>query len=681
MTVPHTNELQNGLTKVASEINELRKKIQYHNYLYYVLDTTEITDEEWERMYAQLVALETQYPEFITSDSPTQKIGGEILPFFEEVIHEYPLMSLEKFKEQEIQSRLTKIEQELSEYGVETDYVAEHKIDGLSIQLTYENGRFELGATRGDGTSGENVTNNLKVVKGVPHTIDFKGKLVISGETYMSKSTWRKLNEQRVLDGEEPFANPRNAASGTMRQLDSSMVAKRNLGFFTYQISYAEGKEFKTHEETLQFLSDLGFLVSPAYKVVSSFPELMEHLIEAEKNRNNLGYEIDGMVVKANNLEARSYLGATIKYPKWAFAFKFETEKAKTRVKAITLQVGRTGAITPVAELDTVTLAQTKVSRATLHNFDYIQVKDIRIGDVVVIEKAGDIIPAVVEVVLEERTEDAIPYVKPSHCPECEGELVSIEGEVAIRCINPNCKPQLIFKLAHFTSRDAMDIVSLGESISEQLISSGLVTNISDLYYLTKEDILTLDRKGEKSAQKLISAIEKSKTRGLKRLLFGLGIRNVGKGTSKILAETYETMEKLKLATVEEIAAIDDLGNTAGTSIVEFFKSEDNLMLLQRLEEANVIMEEKRIESSVEKIFHGMTFVVTGVLSQPRPYFKDLIELRGGKVSGSVSAKTTYVLAGEDAGSKLEKAQELVSQGKMNTSQVLDEEAFNQLLG
>lgn len=666
--------------EAVNRVSELRKKIQYHSYLYYVLDKTEIPDEEWDRLYAELVALETAYPHLIVSDSPTQKIGGEILPFFEEVTHEYPLMSLEKLQEPVIESRLEKVNQDLSEYEVSTDYVTELKIDGLSVQLTYENGQLVLGATRGNGTVGENITSNVKVVKGIPHTIDFKGKLVINGEIYMSKSTWARLNEQRVAEGEEPFANPRNAASGTMRQLDSSMVAKRNLGFFAYQVSLAEGETFITHEETLHFLNSLGFIASPDYKMVTTFEELKEVLMAAATTRAELPFEIDGMVIKANNLEARSYLGATVKYPKWAFAFKFETEKAETRLKDITLQVGRTGAITPVGELETVILAQTKVSRATLHNFDYIKEKDIRIGDIVVIEKAGDIIPAVLEVVLDKREEGVLPYGTPTHCPSCGGELVETEGEVVIRCIDLNCQPQLIFKLAHFTSKDAMDIDGLGKALSEQLISSGLVRNVADLYYLTKEDILTLDRKGEKSAQKLIAAIEKSKTRGLRHLLYGMGIRNVGRGTTKILMEEFDTLAKLKTATVSDIASLEGLGNTAGENIVKFLENEDNLAVLGRMEAAGVVMEEKKVTSSVEKIFAGMTFVVTGTLSKPRPVFKEIIELRGGKVSGSVSAKTSYLLAGEEAGSKLEKAEALVAQGKMNASQILDEEGFNNLM-
>lgn len=666
--------------EASLRVSELRKKIQYHSYLYYVLDKSEISDAEWDRLYEELQGLEKVYPELITTDSPTQIVGGEILSSFEEVVHEYPLMSLEKFQVTDIQPRLTKIKEELSEFDVSTDYIVEQKIDGLSTQLTYIDGKLQLGATRGNGTVGENVTSNIKVVKGVPHTIDFQGKLVVSGEVYMSKSTWERLNEQRLANGEEPFANPRNAASGTMRQLNSAMVANRNLGFFAYQVSHAEGMAFENHTDTLDFLNNQGFVVAPDYLLVQSYEELLGCLEAAERNRTTLPYEIDGMVVKANNLEARSYLGTTVKYPKWAFAFKFETEKVETIVRDITLQVGRTGAITPVAELNTVILAQTKVSRATLHNAEYIKEKDIRIGDTVIIEKAGDIIPAVIEVVLEKRNSESVPYPTPTHCPACEGELVKTEGEVAIRCINPSCQPQLTFKLAHFTSKDAMDIDSLGKSLSEQLILSGLVRNVSDLYYLTKEDILTLDRKGEKSALRLLSGIEKSKSRGLKHLLYGFGLRNVGRGATKIITEKFTTLEHLKQATVADIMALEGIGGTVANNLVQFLQNEENLAVLERLEAAGVSVVETPKTNNVEKIFQGMTFVVTGTLSLPRPHFKTLIEERGGKVSGSVSAKTSYVLAGEDAGSKLEKAQQLVAQGKMTASQLLDEVAFNALL-
>lgn len=666
--------------EVEERVKKLRSTIQYHNYLYYVLDKPEISDDAWQRLYDELVALEEKYPELKTSDSPTQKIGGEILPFFEEVIHEHQLQSLEKVPEDSLESRMGKIEAELKEYGLEAEYVEEEKIDGLTLQATYENGEIQVIATRGNGEVGENVTSNGKVVRGIPHKIDYKGKLVVHGEAYMSKSMWAKINEQRVANGEEPFANPRNAASGTMRQLDSSVVAKRNLGFFAYQVSYIEDVEFKTHEETLLFLKELGFVVSPNYKVFKDAEKLIASIKEKGKVRNDLPYDIDGMVVKINNLEAREYLGKTTKYPKWAFAYKFETEKAITVIKSITLQVGRTGVVTPVAELETVTLAGTKVSRATLHNFDYIREKDIRVGDTVIIEKAGDIIPAVVSVVLEKRPEETQEYITPTHCPACEHELVQIEDEVAVRCINPSCEPQLIFKLAHFTSRDAMDIEGLGEKVSEQLISSKLVTNVSDLFYLTKENILSLERTGDRSATKLIKAIEKSKSRGFQALLFGLGIRNVGLGTAKLLAKEFKTMERLSQASVEDIAKISGLGGTVGQSVVEFFSIRENLEMLEHLKQANVQMEEIEVVSNVEKVFEGMTFVVTGELSKPRPHFKALIEERGGKVSGSVSAKTHYILVGEDAGSKLEKAEQLVSQGKLKREQILNEESFMNLI-
>lgn len=667
---------------VEERIIKLRNIINYHNYLYYVLDKPEVSDQEWQRFYDELKKLEDDNPELKTKDSPTNKVGGKILPFFEEVKHEIPLGSLDKENTKEdMLRRMNKIREDLSKMEYETDWIFELKIDGASLQLTYENGEIIIGATRGDGKVGENVTNNAKVVHGIPQTIPYKGKVILNGEVFMSKSTFEKLNKKRIANNEEPFANPRNAASGTLRQLDSKMVAERNLGFFAYQLSLAEGKEFETHKETLDFMKENGFMVSPEYKIFDNVEELVDECIYWQEKRLELPFDIDGTVLKVNNLDAREELGRTSKHPRWALAFKFETEKAETKMYAITLQVGRTGTITPVAELETVRLAGTKVSRATLHNFELMIERDIREGDIVILEKAGDIIPAVVSVVLEKRTDDVKKYAIPTECPACGHELVKLEDEVAIRCINPSCEPQLIFKLAHFTSREAMNIEGLGQKIAEQLISSKLITNVSDLYYLTKEDLLSLERSGERSANKLLKSIENSKKAGLKGLLYGFGIRYVGKGTAELIADQFKDIEKIKQATVEEIASISGLGEKVGESIVEFFNNEDNLLIIERLKQAGVETQITEERKQYSNIFEGKTFVITGTLSESRNHFKNIIESNGGKVTSSVSAKTGYILYGEDAGSKLEKAQGLVEKGKLEPQQVITEEEFEKLLG
>lgn len=668
----------NANQTVEARMTELRSQINYHNHLYYVLDTPEITDTEWERLYEELVQLEAQHPELITEDSPTQVVGGEILSEFPEVVHEYPLGSLEKLKEPVIQSRLTKLKQELA--GEEVDYIIEDKIDGLSVQLTYNNGKIELGATRGNGFVGENTTSNAKMVNDIPHKISFKGKLVTNGEIYMPKSVFLELNEERIKNGEEPFANPRNAAAGTMRQLDTSMVKKRKLSFIAYQVSEAEGVDFETHEDTLLFLQEQGFVISPDYVKSSDFTDIMEVLEASGENREELPYEIDGKVVKVNKLSIRTRLGSTAKYPKWAFAYKFETEKANTRIKSITLQVGRTGVITPVAELDTVVLAQTKVSRATLHNFSIISVKDIRVGDMVTIEKGGDIIPSVLSVVLEDRPEDSVPYFPPTHCPSCNSEVIQIAEEVAIRCVNKSCPEQLRFGLSHFGSRNAMDIDSLGVSVAEQLTSSGLVKSFADLYTLSAESLMTLDRMGKKSAEKLVTAIQKSKSRGLQHVLYGLGIKHIGNTVSKIIAQNFENLNQLYAIERDDLAAITGVGPAAANSLKDYLDNPENNELLVRFDSLGVSLESIK-QVIVGDRFAGMTFVVTGELSKPRTEFKTVIESNGGKVSGSVSAKTSYILVGEDAGSKLEKAESLVAAGKMVASQILKEEDFWNLLG
>lgn len=665
---------------IESRISELTKIINYHNYLYYVLDRSEITDDAWQELYDELSELEGAYPHLALTDSPTRRVGGETLDHFEKVEHSHPLKSLDKVKASEIKSRLSQAMLAFPSDEVETRYVKEQKIDGLSVQLTYEGGILTLGATRGNGLVGEDVTRNVKQVHGIPHTIGFKGTLIVHGEVYMSKPVWEKLNRERESLGQDLFENARNAAAGTMRQLDSSVVASRNLAFFAYNVSHIEGVSFETHEESLVFLEDVGFKVSPEYQMFDDIDSLISSLSDDAQKRSLLPYDIDGMVIKIDRLSVRERLGSTSKYPRWAWAFKFETEKAETRVIDIVLQVGRTGVVTPVAELEPVRLAQTTVSRATLHNFDYIEQKDVRINDIVILEKAGDIIPAVVRVVRSKRPEESVPFNKPTECPSCKSKLEHTDGNVALKCLNPSCLPQLVYRLAHFTSRDAMDIDGFGDKFSAQLVDSGLVRSLSDLYHLKTEDLLRLERMGEKSASKIIRGIEKSKDRPLSALLYGLGIPNVGVNTSKLLAANFPSMHLLMNASKEDISSVSGLGPIVADSIALFFSTEENQEMCRVFEEKGLNLRMDIVVSDEVQSLKGMTFVVTGELSQPRQVFKKLIEDRGGKVSGSVSAKTTYVLAGVDAGSKLQKAYDLVAQSKMQSTQILDEEGFNALI-
>lgn len=654
-------------------IERLRELINYHNYLYYVLDKPEISDQEWDALYSELERLEKENPHLITSDSPTQRVGGNPLPFFKEVTHSTPMMSLDKVNvPDDLLKWLKDTVKKLSEKGFTTDFVLEYKIDGLSSVLTYENGRLQLGATRGNGKVGEDVTQNIMVIRSIPHNIPFKGRLVVSGEVFMSKKVFNHLTTKEGMD----FANPRNAAAGSLRQLDPKIAAKRNLNFFAYHIMEIEGIEFETHAQSLQFLEEQGFVVSPDYRVFSS--KDLEQLVETCRGqsdfRDSLPFEIDGMVIKVNNIPARTLLGYTAKFPKWATAYKFPTQRGVTELVDITLQVGRTGVVTPVAELKPIRLAGTSVARATLHNFDWMLNKDIRIGDFVVVEKGGDIIPAVVGVVQEQRKETSQAYQLPTHCPACGGELVQIEDEVAVRCQNPNCPPQKVFKLTHFASRDAMDIDTLGDKIAEQLVKANLVTNVADLYFLQKSDLLRLERFGDKKAQNILDSIEKSKNRGLSKLLYGLGIRLVGKETATLITERFNTIDTLMEAKVEDLSSIYGVGQKVAESVVDFFKTEEAKNIISRLKEAGVKMEEEQSSTTSNK-FEGLTFVITGTLSQPRDYFKNLIEQHGGKVTGSVSSKTSYLLVGENAGSKLEKAEKLLS-----PEQILDEEKFMQLI-
>lgn len=666
------------IKNTEAKMKELVETINYHNERYYTMDAPLISDNEWDELYAELVELEEKYPEFISPNSPTQQVGSIINEAFSAVVHEYSLMSLEKPKGEKFLSRLQVLHTEQSVYG-QPEYVVEEKLDGLSMQLTYTSNQFKQGATRGNGKVGEDVTENLRQVDGVQSEISFSGKLVLNGEVVLLKEDFDRINKERLANGEELFANPRNAAAGTMRQLDPAIVKSRNLKFYAYQVSVAEGIEFEKQSQILEFLAAQGFLIPPNCKVVYTPEEVMEVLEATGSIRSELPYEIDGGVVKANSIRVQQELGRTSKYPKWAIAYKYETEKVETIVKSVTLQVGRTGIVTPVAELETVQLAGTNVSRATLHNFDYMELKDIRVGDTVLIEKAGDIIPAVINVVLDSRKDDSVPYVQPTHCPACNGELVRQEGEVGLYCVASDCKPQLTTKLSHFCSRNAMNIDGLGISISNQLIEYGFVQSLPDLYRLTEEQLLQMDRMGKRSAVKLLKNIEASKSRGLNHLLLGLGIRLVGNKISEIIGETVSNYDELKSLPLSSIIAVDGIGEVAGTNLYNFIHGEVGSNLMDEFIELGLDVNGVKKEVLGEK-FAGLTFVVTGTLSKPRPYFEEIIKSQGGKVSGSVSAKTSYLLAGEDAGSKLDKMEALIASGKSKPEQLLDEEGFLALL-
>ncbi|MCF6135332.1 NAD-dependent DNA ligase LigA [Thermoactinomyces vulgaris] len=652
------------LEEAKKRVLELHDEINEHNHRYYVLDDPAISDAEYDRLMRELMALEKKFPELKTPDSPTQRVGGEPLPYFEKVEHTAPMLSLgNAFDEQDLRDFDERVRKAAGRQNVR--YVCELKIDGLAVSVKYEDGRFVLGSTRGDGITGEDITQNLKTIRSLPLRINEPLSIEVRGEAYMPRRAFERLNRERAENGEPLFANPRNAAAGSLRQLDPKLAARRTLDLFVYEIGQLEGHTVQTHTEGLQFLETLGFKVNPARQTVESVEEMLAFIEKWGKNRPDLPYEIDGIVIKVDELALRKQMGNTAKSPRWAIAYKFPAEEAVTRLLDITLNVGRTGVVTPTAVLEPVSLAGTTVQRASLHNEDLIREKDIRIHDYVVVKKAGDIIPEVVGVLTEKRTGGEKAFSMPEHCPECGSGLVRLEGEVALRCINPECPAQTREGIIHFVSRGAMNIEGLGEKVVTQLFNHGLVRSVADLYYLEKEDLLQLERMGEKSVQNLLEAIEKSKRNSLERLLFGLGIRFVGAKGAKILAQHFKHMDALMEAGMEELLALDEIGPKMADSVVTYMEKPEVRETINRLKEAGVNMEYKGPGADGEKAvasspLAGKTVVITGTLQKmSRKEATDLLESLGANVTGSVSKKTDLLVAGEKAGSKLDKAKKL----------------------
>lgn len=652
-----------------AEIKELREKLNENARLYYTLDASTMSDYEYDHLYRRLQELEAAHPEEITPDSPTQRVGDAVLNDFAAVTHPVPLESLEDvFDGEEVKDFLSKVLETLPQ----AEYSVEPKVDGLSVALEYRDGVFYQGATRGDGRVGEDVTGNLMTVRSIPKTLPDKlPRLIVRGEVYMARSVFEEINQALELEGKPLMANPRNAAAGSLRQKDPKVCAQRRLDIAVFNLQLAEGRSFSTHAETLTYLREQGFPVIP-HSVLHEPQEILEQIRTLGDNRMDFPYDIDGAVVKLNSLSDRTILGSTAKCPKWAVAYKYPPEQKESKVVDIVVQVGRTGVLTPKAVLEPVRLAGTTVTNATLHNQDYITEKDIRVGDTVVVQKAGEIIPEIVSVVRAKRPEGTAPYHLPETCPVCGAAVLRDPDGAAIRCTGAECPAQLLRNLIHFASRDAMDIDGVGPAVLQQLIDSGLVSNPADLYDLQAEQLAELDRMGKKSAQNAVDAIAKSKENDLWRLIFALGIRQVGAKAAKILADHFGSMDALRQATAEELTEIDDVGAITADYITRWMQSSQASDLLERLKAAGVNMTCRR--EVIDRRFSGMTFVLTGALTRfTREEAGEMIEQRGGKAASSVSKKTTYVVAGENAGSKLKKAQEL-------NIPVLDEEEFLALL-
>ena len=639
----------------AQEILELRRELNQANYEYYVKDDPTMSDFDYDHKLRRLEELEGAHPELVTPDSPTQRVGGEPLKFFDEVTHRVPLESLQDVFDFD---ELRAFDQRVRGVEPKVSYSVEPKVDGLSVALEYQDGQFVRGATRGDGLVGEDVTENLKTIKSIPLSIpDVPGTLIVRGEVYMPKKVFHALNEELENQDKKPFANPRNAAAGSLRQLDPKIAAQRRLDIAVFNIQWAENEDFHSHTQGINYLADKGFKVIP-HVICSTIEEAVAQVQAIGEGRENYPFDIDGAVIKVDDLAQRQTLGSTAKFPRWAAAYKYPPEVKPSRLTDIVIQVGRTGVLTPKAVLEPVRLAGTTVTSATLHNQDFIAEKDIRIGDTVLVRKAGEIIPEVLSVVMDKRPDDAVPYRFPDVCPECGAPVARDEDGAHIRCTGAECPAQLLRNLAHFASRDAMDIEGLGIAVVENLVKAGLVKTPGDLYFLREEDVAELERMGKKSAQNLLSAIEKSKSQDLSRLLFAFGIRQVGQKAGKILAQRFGSLDNLQSATVEELTQVDDIGAITAQSIVDWFASPQSQHLIARLKEAGVNMQAE--QKGEDQRFAGKTFVLTGTLDRfTRAEATKMIEDRGGKAAGSVSKKTTYVVAGEAAGSKLRKAQEL----------------------
>ena len=635
-------------------MNELVALLNRYATEYYTSDNPSVSDSEYDRLYRELVELEAAYPDQVLADSPTHRVGGKVLDGFEKYSHQYPLYSLQDaFSREELEAFDARVRKELAH----PTYICELKIDGLSISLTYEKGIFVVGATRGDGSIGENITENLKRVKDIPLTLPEELDITVRGECYMPRASFDQVNQARQENGEPEFANPRNAAAGTLRQLDTAVVAKRNLATFLYQEASPSTRD--SQEKVLKHLEQLGFVVNPKRILAENIDEIWDFIQEVGQERDNLPYDIDGVVIKVNDLAGQEELGFTVKAPKWAVAYKFPAEEKEAQLLSVDWTVGRTGVVTPTANLTPVQLAGTTVSRATLHNVDYIAEKDIRKDDTVIVYKAGDIIPAVLRVVESKRVSEERLDI-PTNCPSCDNQLLHFEDEVALRCINPRCPAQIMEGLIHFASRDAMNITGLGPSIVEKLFAANLVKDVADIYRLKEDDFLLLEGVKEKSASKLYQAIQASKENSAEKLLFGLGIRHVGSKASQLLLQHFHSIENLAQADPEEVASIESLGSVIAQSLQTYFATEGSKILLDELKEAGVNLDYKGQTVVADAALSGLTVVLTGKLERlTRSEAKSKLESLGAKVTGSVSKKTNLVVAGADAGSKLQKAQEL----------------------
>ncbi len=644
---------------VVEEVERLRKEIAYHDYRYYILNDPIITDAEYDKLMLRLKELEAKYPELITPDSPTQRVGGAPAPEFKKVRHEEPMLSLDNaFSREDLIAFDQRVKRWSGEDSIE--YVAEHKIDGVSVSLVYEDGIFVLGATRGDGVVGEDVTANLRTIKTLPLRLikELSGRLEVRGEVFMTKEEFARINKEREEEGLPLFANPRNAAAGSLRQLDPKITASRALDIFVYYLVNPEKWGISTHWDALEFIKSLGFKINPYSRLCRNLDEVWKYCEEWEKKKGSLSYAVDGVVLKVNRIDLWRKLGATSKSPRWAIAFKFPPEEAITRVLNIVVNVGRTGVLTPVAILEPVHLEGTIVKRASLHNEDEIRRKDVRIGDWVIVRKAGEIIPEIVKVIKERRTGNEIEFKMPEKCPVCGASVVRPEGEVAYRCIGVNCPAQLKERIRHFASRDAMDIRGLGPAIIEQLVEKKLVRDLADIYYLTYDDLLSLERMGPKSASNLLKAIRDSKNRPLANLIFGLGIRYVGKVIAKILAEHFDTLDDLANASYSELVLIEGIGDKVARSIVGFFKEPQTISLIEKLRKAGVNLGKKIVKEEIkDNFFKGKKVVFTGELeSFTRSEASKLLESLGAQVLNSVSKKVDLVIVGENPGSKYQKA-------------------------
>ena len=665
------------LEQAKTEVKELREKLEYYAKLYYDMDSPAITDYEYDMMMNRLKALEKEFPELITRDSLTQKVGGHVKEGFKQVVHEVPLQSLQdifSFGElEEFKERVYKAAKENNIKEEDVKFVVETKIDGLSAALEYRDGKFVRGATRGNGLVGEDVTENLKTIKTIPKELPEPINIIVRGEVFIGKKEFEKMNEERELNEEKTFANARNAAAGSLRQLDTKITKKRPLDIYIFNVQKIEGKEFNSHFEELNYLKKLGFNVNPVLIPCNNISEAIEAINKIGEEREELTFGIDGAVIKVDDLKLREKMGTTSKVPRWAIAYKYPPEKKETKLKDIICQVGRTGAITPMAILEPVKVAGSTISKTTLHNEDFIKEKDIRVGDIIVVQKAGDVIPEILEVKKNKRTGSEQIFEMPKVCPVCGAPVVREEGEAVSRCIGIECPAKLVRNIIHFVSRDCMNIDGLGDKIIEQLINKNLISNIADIYFLKFEDIATLKKNGQKFTQNLIDAINNSKNNDLYRLIAALGIRHIGTKAAKTLAKKYKTMDSLMNASLESLAMTDDIGEISANSIYEFFRQDQTIDLINRLKEANVNMEALETED-IDNRFEGKTFVLTGTLEKfTRKEASDLIEKHGGKTSGSVSKKTDYVLAGEDAGSKLTKAQSL-------DVEIITEEQFEEMM-